>query len=67
MEPSSGVPPQALPEIAFERADESDDAEFYRIARLVTHIDEATIRALTQFYAEARSSPSVFPCSRSGL
>ena len=28
------------------------DAGFYRQARLVTHIDDATIAALTDFYAE---------------
>ncbi len=34
------------------REDESADALFYSQARLVTHIDDATIRALTAFYAE---------------
>jgi SAM-dependent methyltransferase len=36
----------------FRRLDESDDAEFYREPRLVTHIDDATIAALTQLYRE---------------
>lgn len=36
----------------FRRIDESDDAEFYAWPRLVTHIDEATIAALTQLYRE---------------
>lgn len=35
----------------FRRADESDDALFYEHARLVTHIDDAAIAALTRFYA----------------
>ena len=32
--------------------DESDDAEFYAVPRLVTHIDDATIAALTDLYRE---------------
>ena len=32
--------------------DESDDADFYAEARLVTHIDDATIARLTQAYRE---------------
>jgi SAM-dependent methyltransferase len=36
----------------FRRIDESDDAEFYAWPRLVTHIDDATIAALTQLYRE---------------
>ena len=35
------IPPQFL-----QRADESDDALFYAVARLVTHIDAATIDRL---------------------
>lgn len=41
-----------FPERFFAREDESPDAGFYRQARLVTHIDDATIGALTDFYAE---------------
>ena len=41
------IPPQFL-----QRADESDDALFYAVARLVTHIDAATIDRLQRFYAE---------------
>ena len=41
-----------LPAVLFQRADESDDALFYREPRLVTHIDDETIAALTRFYAE---------------
>jgi SAM-dependent methyltransferase len=36
----------------FRRLDEADDADFYREPRLVTHIDDATIAALTQLYRE---------------
>ncbi|HZR82050.1 MAG TPA: methyltransferase domain-containing protein [Candidatus Binatia bacterium] len=39
-----------LPARFVQRADESDDAEFYAPTRLVTHIDDATIAALTEFY-----------------
>ena len=44
-----------LPPHATERIDESPDADFYRVARLVVHIDEATIAALTAFYGEILS------------
>ena len=37
---------------AFRRTDESPDAEFYRVPRLVTHIDDAAIAAVTQLYRE---------------
>lgn len=37
----------------FARADESNDALFYDQARLVTHIDDACVAALTQYYREA--------------
>ena len=36
----------------FARADESADAGFYREPRFVTHVDRATIEALTQVYRE---------------
>ena len=36
----------------FRRMDESPDAEFYLEPRFVTHIDDATIGALTQVYRE---------------
>jgi hypothetical protein len=39
-----------LPAHAFTKADPGDDAEFYAQARLVTHIDDAAIAALTDFY-----------------
>jgi SAM-dependent methyltransferase len=41
-----------LPEGAFSREDERGDAAFYAAARLVTHIDEAAIAAVTQLYRE---------------
>lgn len=37
---------------AFHRLDESPDPEFYREPRLVTHIDEGAIAAVTQLYRE---------------
>jgi SAM-dependent methyltransferase len=41
-----------LPTDLFNRVDESDDAFFYGMPRLVTHIDDATIEALTRYYAQ---------------
>lgn len=41
-----------LPPTAFLKEDPSDDALFYRPARLVTHIDDTAISALTARYAE---------------
>lgn len=41
-----------LPASFFRRQDESDDALFYSTPRLVTHIDDATIGALTHYYRE---------------
>lgn len=41
-----------LPGELFQRVDEGDDALFYGVPRLVAHIDEATIAALTAYYAE---------------
>ncbi|MGB3635307.1 MAG: methyltransferase domain-containing protein [Rubrobacteraceae bacterium] len=37
---------------AFRRQDESPDEEFYRMPRLVTHIDDRAIAAVTQLYRE---------------
>jgi hypothetical protein len=39
-----------LPDGAFRRIDEEDDADFYEVPRLVWHIDENAIAALTDFY-----------------
>ena len=44
--------PQDLTAACFERADQSDDALFYREARKVVHIDDGAIAALTSFLAE---------------
>jgi len=41
-----------IPANYFERADESTDALFYTEPRFVTHIDDATILALTDYYRE---------------
>ncbi len=41
-----------LPEGAFRRRDEAPDEEFYRAPRLVTHIDDRAIAAVTQLYRE---------------
>lgn len=41
-----------LPRDAFRRADESADEQFYHQPRLVKHIDDAAIRAVTQLYRE---------------
>ncbi len=44
--------PTTFPDGFFRRFDVADDAEFYGEPRLVTHIDDATIAALTQAYRE---------------
>lgn len=41
-----------LPPDAFAKEDLEDDAAFYAEPRLVTHIDDAAIAALTDFYRE---------------
>ncbi|MGH3149036.1 MAG: class I SAM-dependent methyltransferase [Rubrobacter sp.] len=41
-----------LPEEAFRRYDESPDEAFYETPRLVTHIDDRAIAAVTQLYRE---------------
>ncbi len=41
-----------LPANSFDRLDEDDDRAFYAPARLVTHIDDAAIAALTAYYRE---------------
>lgn len=41
-----------IPNQAFTRQDESPDEEFYRTPRLVTHIDDRAIAAVTQLYRE---------------
>jgi SAM-dependent methyltransferase len=44
------VPP--TPSEAFRRYDETPDEEFYSVPRLVTHIDDRAIAAVTQLYRE---------------
>jgi SAM-dependent methyltransferase len=46
------MPAADFPPGFFERLDESDDAAFYAMPRFVVHIDDATIAALTAWYAE---------------
>ena len=41
-----------LPPDAFEKIDDGDDLAFYAPPRLVTHIDEIAVAALTSFYRE---------------
>ena len=41
-----------LPDWAMRRMDEAPDEEFYRTPRLVTHIDEGAVAAVTQLYRE---------------
>ena len=41
-----------IPQQAFRRYDETPDEEFYETPRLVTHIDERAIAAVTQLYRE---------------
>ena len=41
-----------LPAGAFEKVDPGDDAEFYKPPRLVTHLDEGAVAALTAYYRE---------------
>jgi len=42
----------AFPPGFFRRIDESNDRDFYREPRLVTHLDDATLGALTAVYRE---------------
>ena len=42
-----------LPPWAFDKEDPGDDRDFYAEARLVTHIDDGAIAALTDFYRAA--------------
>ena len=47
------MPSDTLPELpaqAFTRVDEGDDGAFYAPPRLVTHIDDGAIAALSEFY-----------------
>ncbi|MBQ75669.1 MAG: methyltransferase type 11 [Gammaproteobacteria bacterium] len=44
-----------LPPQYFSREDESPDEHFYRDPRFTTHIDDATISAITKYYLETLS------------
>ncbi len=46
---------QKLPDELFGRVDDSDDALFYQLPRLVAHIDPGTIAALTRYYGDVLS------------
>jgi SAM-dependent methyltransferase len=48
----STQPAVELPTAAFRRPDESPDEDFYTAPRLVTHIDDAAIAAVTDLYRE---------------
>ena len=50
--PDPDAPLAPLPADAFKRYDESPDEIFYETPRLVTHIDDAAIEAVTQLYRE---------------
>ena len=50
--PAESAALPVLPPDAFRRVDETPDDEFYREARLVTHIDDAAIAAVTHLYRE---------------
>lgn len=45
--------PASLPAEWFRRADETPDETFYATPRLVTHIDDGAIAAVTQLYRES--------------
>lgn len=49
-----------FPDVLFERQDESEDSLFYLQPRMVTHIDDATIKALTEYYAEVIAEKADF-------
>jgi SAM-dependent methyltransferase len=46
----TGDDAEPLPDGLFEREDPGDDAAFYAAPRLVTHVDDVTLEALTAFY-----------------
>jgi SAM-dependent methyltransferase len=52
--------PPAFPPEAFERQDEEPDARFYASPRLVTHIDDAAIAALSACYADLLPASGVW-------
>ena len=48
--PPSGALTELYPEGSFRREDETDDDLFYLQPRLVVHIDEHAIEALTSYF-----------------
>ena len=50
--PDARPPEATFPPEFFQRADPAPDDAFYREPRFVTHIDDATIEALTALYAD---------------
>ena len=52
-------PHDLFPDGFFSRSDESDDSDFYRPERLVTHIDDRAIGAVGDLYSELAISGSV--------
>ncbi|MDQ1511411.1 MAG: hypothetical protein QOG50_3255 [Actinomycetota bacterium] len=53
------MPTHEFPPGFFDRADPAPDADFYDIARLVTHIDEGAIAAVGDLYDELQLTGSV--------
>lgn len=49
--------PHSSPPLPSPRTPRSDDALFYDAPRFVTHIDDAAIASLTQFYSEVFPAP----------
>jgi SAM-dependent methyltransferase len=49
---AGSMPAADFPDGFFDRVDRTDDAHFYAQPRFVTHIDDATIAALTNTYRE---------------
>ncbi len=48
--PPDGIAGAALPPGSFDKVDDGDDLAFYAPARLVTHIDDVAVDAITGFY-----------------
>jgi SAM-dependent methyltransferase len=57
--PDSGMDDTGFPVGFFDRLDPSPDADFYRPPRLVTHIDDAAIAAVSDLYDELGVGGSV--------
>ena len=50
--PDANHIPISIPAELLERVDTTNDAQFYELARLVTHVDDPTIAALTHYLSE---------------